>query len=49
MLTGLIYGGDELVCLVFAGVSLTALVCYNVASNVRLSMQTVVKECARKW
>jgi hypothetical protein len=49
MLPGLIYGGDELVCFVFAGVSLTTLACYNVASNVGISMQPVVKECARKW
>jgi len=49
MLTWLIYGGEELLCLVFACVSLTTLVCCNVASNVRISMQTAVKECARKW
>jgi hypothetical protein len=49
MLTGLIYGGDEFVCLVFAGVSLTTLACYNVAPDVGISMLPVLKDCARKW
>ena len=41
MLTGLIYGGDELVCLVVACVSVTTLVCYNLAPNVRIRGPTV--------
>jgi hypothetical protein len=49
MLTGLICGGDELVCLVVVCVSVTTLVCYNLAPNVRISMRTAVKECAREW